>query len=693
MSCASDIIRQTPITCYLTFSKEVDGASEDCLVVSDNGLIEHFQQNPNDPSSYTFLLNGRSVGFVYLYLKENSVDDLYGNWNIQSNTLSIYKGRIEKGSFIVDSVEFIPVLSSPYSTNPSAYSPFYIPVLVQLPVSANTVDSTKIVVTSGIISDLVQSNSQWSFYISPFHQSKIVVECLEGAFMDVDNRLSEPSQKLVLDIWYETTECVFLGPSIARELSTFITVVCERMLTVLESDLVCSNCTITSMNAISDEDRIVISVVPNTGVPSFSTAFTKQFKNLYSVSASPLTVSVNLTSSVVPFDISSITTKSTASCYLYQEAILSSYTSVYQIVTVCSNSVYAVSNNWLNTNSVIYKTTEEYISQRIAYVLIPYGQSKTISINSGIFYDRTGFLASSSTTIVEAKRTPLNVTLSLVEGDTSLIVRLRATFVNFCITSDVTADSLQLQGTCVGYTPILIQKTGYFALFSITTTSSCYMDATFKGGVVRSSVISDEYNIASNTVRINFVAPSFGITSTLDSITSVYTKEVTFRLFAEGTITTIHKEDVITTNCGIDSFVVGSITPNTVVDVRITIQREGDFSLQIPEGELTIESGATNRLWMITVKYVVEKETPVVYVHHLQNLEYINKPLIVDVTFSLRVNVFNETCIETTNLDNFIISDYNPYFVVEAFPLKEGNITIQVKKGLIVKSRIIHRLC
>lgn len=693
MSCASDVIRQTSISCYLTFSKEVNSASEDCLVVSDNGIIESFQRNPNDPSSYTFLLNGRNVGFVYLYLKENSVNDLYGNWNIQSNTLSIYKGRIENGSFIVDSVEFIPVLSSPYSTNPSAFSPFYIPVLIQLPVAASTVDSTKIVVTSGIISDLIQGNSQWSFYISPFHQSKIVVECLEGAFVDMDNRLSEPSKKLVLDVWYETTECVFLGPSIARDLSTFISVVCERMLTVLESDLVCSNCTITSMNAISDEDRIVISVVPNTGVPSFSTAFTKQFKNLYSVSASTLTVSVNLTSSVVPFDISSITTKSTASCYLYQEAILSSYTSVYQIVTVCSNSVYAVSNNWLNTNSVIYKTTEEYISQRIAYVLIPYGQSKTISINSGIFYDRTGFLASSSTTIVEAKRTPLNVTLSLVEGDTSLIVRLRATFVNFCITSDVTADSLQLQGTCVGYTPILIQKTGYFALFSITTTSSCYMDATFKGGVVRSSVISDEYNIASNTVRINFVAPSFGITSTLDSITSVYTKEVTFRLFAEGTITTIHKEDVITTNCGIDSFVVGSITPNTVVDVRITIQEEGDFSLQIPEGELTIESGATNRLWMITVKYVVEKETPVVYVHRLQNVEYINKPLIVDVTFSLRVNVFNETCIETTNLDNLIISDYNPYFIVEAFPLKEGNITIQVKKGLIVKSRIIHRLC
>lgn len=521
-----------------------------------------------------------------------------------------------------------------------------------------------------------------------------MVECLEGAFVDVDNRLSEPSQKLVLDVLYETTECVFLGPSIARELTTYISVVCERMMRIVEGDVVCSNCTITSMNSISDEDRIVVSVVPNTGVPSFSTSFTKQFKNLYSVTASALTVFVNLTSSVVPFDISSITTKSTASCSFYQEAILFSYTSVYQITAVCSNSVYAVSNNWLNANSVVYKTTEECINQRIAYVLIPYGQSKTISINSGIFYDRTGFLESSSTAIIEAKRSPLNVTLSIIEGDTSYMsIQLRASFSSFCIISDVTADSLQLQGICVGYTPVLVQKTEYYAIFSITTTSSCYMDATFKGGVVRSSVVSDKYNIASNTVRVNFVVPSFGITSTLDSISSVYTKEVTFRLFAEGTINTIHKEDVITTNCGIDSFVVGSITPNTVVDVRITIAEEGDFSLQIPEGELTIESGATNRLWMITVKYVVEKETPVVYIHQLQNVEYINKPLIVDIAFSLPVHVFNETCIQTTNVNNLIISDHNPYFVLQALPLKEGNITIQVKKGLIVKSRIIHRLC
>lgn len=97
MSCASDIIRQTPITCYLTFSKEVADANVDCLVVSDNGMIQCFQKNPNDPSSYTFLLSGRSVGGISLYLKDNSVSDLYGNWNIQSNTLSIYKGRIDKG--------------------------------------------------------------------------------------------------------------------------------------------------------------------------------------------------------------------------------------------------------------------------------------------------------------------------------------------------------------------------------------------------------------------------------------------------------------------------------------------------------------------------------------------------------------------------------------------------------------------
>lgn len=663
----------------------------DCLVVSDNGMIESFQKNPNDPSSYTFLLNGRNVGLISLYLKENSVNDLYGNWNIQSNTLSIFKGRIDSSCFNVDSVEFIPVLSSPYTTNPYAYSPFYIPVLVQLPVPANTVDSTKIIVTNGIISDLVQSNSQWSFYISPFHQSKIVIECLGGAFMDVDNRLSEASQKLVLDVWYETTDCVFLGPTIARELSTFVSVVCERMLTIVKSDFVCSNCTIASVNSITDEDRVVINVVPNTGVPSFSTAFTKQFENLYSVSASALTVAVDLTSSVAPVNISSITTKSSSTCYLLQECILSSFTSVYQIRAICSNRVYSASYNWLNVDSIVYKTTEEYTSQPIAYVLIPYGQTKTISFNSGVFYDTTGFLETSGSIVIEAKQSPLSVILSISEeGTSSMSVRLRALFSSPCVTSDVGADSLQLQGTCVGYTPVLVEKTSYYAMFSVTTTSSCYMDATFKGGVVRPSVTSGKHslNVASNTQRINFVAPSFGITSTLDSIPSIYSKEVTFRLFAEGTINAIHKEDVITTNCGIDSFVVGSITPNTVVDIRITIAQEGDFSLQIPEGELTIDSGATNRLWMITVEYVVEKETPTVSIHQLQNLQYINEPLIVDVTFSLFVSVFNATCIETTNLSDLIITDYNPYFVIQAFPVKEGTITIQVKKGLIVKSLV-----
>lgn len=583
----------------------------------------------------------------------------------------------------VDSVIFRPTLSSPYSSSPSSYSPYYIPILVELPSNTEIVNATLISVNDGVISDLYKLNSQWSFSISPYHQGRITVQCLAGAFIDETGRISKQSDPLVLDIAYNSVECLFLGPIIATDMLVPITVVCERFLPVNTSDIFLLNGIIQSLIAIEEEDRYNIFIKPVKNGTDIIINFSSSFRNEYSVSSSNLIVRVCYDSSVTPIDISNITTSSSTTCQLQSTPLLVSHTIVYEVTTTCSNTVTSISSKWLTADSFLYHYEGQNKNKHSAYVFRRYGTSEVISLTIGAFYDKDGFVSSNSSCILTVQSDQPKITLSISQQRVlSTSIQIHAAFDQACITTSISSSVLQYQGSCINYSVDLTHKSETTADFSISALAPCYLYVTFKGGSILSKSQPSRYNIASNTIMLNFTVSTFSFTSTIDDIKAVYSNEITFRLIAAGRVNSIVQSDIITTNCDIESFITGFITPNTVVEIKISIPQEGEFSLQIPEGEIFLETGNSNLPWMVTLEYVIDKGNPSVMVRKLQESDYINKPFILDFVFSFPVYEFNDTCIETENIDSLQIVNLNPYFIVHAYPKDEGTVSIQLKDSM-----------
>ena len=573
----------------------------------------------------------------------------------------------------------MPSVSSPYSTNPSFYSPYFIPVIVSLPILAEIVDESKIIVTSGIISKPHRTNLQWAFYISPYHQGSVTIHCLEGAFTDSEGRKSAQSNLLTLTVKYSTIHCVFVGPKATTELITDLSLVCEQFIPFAMTSLHCKECTIHSLQSIPEEDRVVIQIIPDAAVTEVTLSVIDSCIIFYKLDMEKeYTLHFSISSDVSPMVIPADSILSDSICSLKTESILISHTSTFCVTLTCPYATHSIAPTWLNATSVLYGTREEKTFK--AFVFLPYNQNASISLNSGILFDKQGYIGSYTSLHLKAEVVQPTVLLTIVESDVAALTHyLRASFSKACNVSGITTGALQLEGTCVWYQTRVTANTNLFVTFSITVSSSCYLYATFKGGSV--TMVGDEktYNIASNTVKMEFDPQSFNFTSSIDSLQAVFTDEILFRLTTEGSVVSIHQTDLITDNCIIEQFVVGSISPNTIVEIKIKIQEEGEFSLQIPEGEVFNDAGYGNRLWLVNLKYVIEHGDPAITIRSPTNNYFTNKPLAVDIAFSLSVYELNTTCFETFNVNTVSIIDVNPYFVIHIFPSSQGEFSLSIK--------------
>ena len=680
LQCEHTSVVATPVSCSIEFSEEVEDVTKNCIDISKDIRITSFRQTHN-PLVYSFFIESEEDGDVTLFVKDNQVKDHCGNWNSRSNFITIHIGMC---FFLIlsylDSIIFKPTLSSPYSSSHSSYSPYYIPILVELPSNTDIVNASLISVNDGVISDLYKLNSQWSFSISPYHQGRITVQCLAGAFIDEVGRISKQSDPFILDIAYDTVECLFLGPGIATDILVLVTVVCERFLPVNTNDFFISNGTIQSLEPIEEEDRYNIYIKSTKNRVDVIINFSSSFRIENGVSSSNLIVYVNYDSSLSPIDISNITTSSSTTCQLHSTPLLISHTTVYEVTITCSKTVSSISSKWLTADSFLYHYEGQNEKIHSAYVFQRYGSSEVINLAVGAFYDQDGFVSSNSSCTLSVQSDQPKITLSIPQQRVlSTKIQIHAVFDQPCIINSISSSVLQYQGSCINYSVDLTQKKETTADFLISALAPCYLYVTFKGGSILSKSQPSRYNIASNTVKLDFVVSTFSFTSTIDDQTAVYSNEITFRLIAAGKVNSIMQSDIITTNCDIESFITGFISPNTVVEIKISIPQEGEFSLQIPEGEIFLETGNSNLPWMVTLEYVIDKGNPSVMVRKLQDSNYINKPFILDFTFSFPVYELNDTCIETENIDNLQIVDLNPYFIVHAYPKDEGTISIQLK--------------
>ena len=70
-----------------------------------------------------------------------------------------------------------------------------------------------------------------------------------------------------------------------------------------------------------------------------------------------------------------------------------------------------------------------------------------------------------------------------------------------------------------------------------------------------------------------------------------------------------------------------------------------------------------------------------------------NSSLLLKLLFSLHTASFNASCFSMTNIDNILITSSNPLYFIQVFPQSEGDVSIQLKPGLVLISIINIRLC
>ena len=145
--------------------------------------------------------------------------DYSGNYNIRSNSISLYKGsNLLMDSSSLDTVviqpTFTPIssLSSPNVLNDLlaknislqsidwSSSAYFIQIIASFEQPVKHIILDRIHVRHGSIHGVSQQDSLWLFYVCPYHQGLIQVWSDEGAFLDDSGHFSRASELLELNV-------------------------------------------------------------------------------------------------------------------------------------------------------------------------------------------------------------------------------------------------------------------------------------------------------------------------------------------------------------------------------------------------------------------------------------------------------------------------------------------------------------
>lgn len=457
-------------------------------------------------------------------------------------------------------------------------------------------------VMHGTLSDLHSLGvSTWLFYLAPMHPGIVTVSAPVGAFIDDEGRSSVASDVLTVTVPSNPNLCLFLSRKrLVNELLVEVRIVCESVINPCIQDLSISNATVSSITRDESTNILFLSLTTTLVDTIIRVDFTTSFKSIYHVTSEELVIEYTSSYSlpVSPSIVSS-------SCSMSSEAKLVSSVVVYEVILVCVGIVSSVFPSWLNaSNSLMIIPLETLYSTRSQFnvaVIAPYDTEVIVQppagslIANGLYVEDLPSLKLHTTTKRPLPQIGIEPTASAFE------YTVQVSFSEAMRGMDsLSLLSVRSDGTHV--TVVLNSHTPFQTLFTINFAETGTIWVYVKGGAATS--IYGQPCLGSQTFDIVVVEPRFSFVSTLDEEEVVYANEVCGRLQAPSLVTELHSDEIHTRKCSLTKFVVGSVGSQTVVDMCLSVDEEGEFGLWINEGVVALLNGTVNNPWSIDLKWI-----------------------------------------------------------------------------------------
>ena len=250
--------------------------------------------------------------------------DYSGNYNIRSNSISLYKGsNLLMDSSSLDTVviqpTFTPIssLSSPNVLNDLlaknislqsidwSSSAYFIQIIASFEQPVKHIILDRIHVRHGSIHGVSQQDSLWLFYVCPYHQGLIQVWSDEGAFLDDSGHFSRASELLELNVEFEWNHCHFVSLSEVNDLFVIqVDILCERSFAISPSNLSITISTLLSTSYHIDSvnpplSHPVLLLKPQLSEAMISVSFTPSFIRESQIKVTALTISYSAVAPII----------------------------------------------------------------------------------------------------------------------------------------------------------------------------------------------------------------------------------------------------------------------------------------------------------------------------------------------------------------------------------------------------------
>ena len=496
-------------------------------------------------------------------------------------------------AFTLDSILFKPTLSATSRTS------LHCEVLITFPSTVSRLNTTGILVEHGVINDYYSIGlDTWVLNISPLYTGLVTVSTSAGAFTDDAGRVSFPSDVLSLKVVNQPTTCLFLVPeSVSKQLLIEVRVVCETVVKPTVSDFAVRNAKASTLYLNSTSNSVFLTLETTKVSATITIDFTENYKSSQGLESSPAYISYdNKVRSTPPHWV-----PNSQNIWMTYDAQLVSSTVVYLVTFGCSSNVTSSFPQWVVTEPAvdILHISRDCIGGFTTfklYVVAPYNQTILVTTPAGSLTDSEGNVMEEVSTTLSVKNTRPQPEVTVSSTETPFTYNVN---VEFPVAMDITMSSasslLSVRSTMTSASTSVLHVGRRSVRFTVSFpqegTGWVYV---LGGAAVTTAGVPC---LGTERVEIEVKEPYFSFTSTLDSVTFVYTREVCFRLEAEGQVQEIHSEDILVTGCDVVKFVSGSVGERTVVDVCVDVREEGAFVLEIPKGAISLVNRTLNAYW------------------------------------------------------------------------------------------------
>ena len=125
---------------------------------------------------------------------------------------------------------------------------------------------------------------------------------------------------------------------------------------------------------------------------------------------------------------------------------------------------------------------------------------------------------------------------------------------------------------------------------------------TLKAGVCN-SLDTDEPNLASSTIEVEYAEKLFTFQSSVDDVQEVSEDQFQFDLIAQDVVPSIHSSSFEVYNCQIDSYSTTIKAGSTYVSISLHLVQQGEFSSRLPERSVQSLTGEFNAAWELMAEY------------------------------------------------------------------------------------------